>query len=52
MSHDQKVMTLLPPMEKCSMDYIMELFLQTKFDNSSLSATKDKDKKICYMILR
>ena len=34
-SHDQKVMMLLPPMEKCPWTFTKELFLLSKFDNSS-----------------
>ena len=39
MSRDQKVMTLLPSMEKCPMDLtsINELLLLPKFNNSSPS---------------
>ena len=44
MSHDQKVITLLPPMKKCIMDfYIKELFLLLTFDNSSPSINRDKE---------
>ena len=44
MSRDQKVMTLLPSMEKCPMDLtsINELLLLPKFNNSSPSVTRDK----------
>ena len=41
MSHDQKVMTLLPPVEKCPSTSITELVLLPKFDNSSPSVTQD-----------
>ena len=46
MSHDQKVMALLPQMEKCP---IKELLLLPKFDNSSPSVTQDKE--ICHAIM-
>ena len=42
MPRDQKVMILLPTREKCSMD-LKELFLLPEFDNSSPSATRDKE---------
>ena len=35
MSRDRKVMTLLPPMKKCPMDFNQEVFLLPKFDNSN-----------------
>ena len=46
MSHDQKVMALLPPMEKCPINFL--LLLLPKFDNSSPSVTWDKE--ICHVI--
>ena len=51
MSHDQKAMTLLPPMEK-STNSIKELFLLPKFDNSSYSVIRDKEICQSHMILR
>ena len=42
MSRDQKVMTLLPLMEKCPTS-IKKSFLLAKFDNSSSSVTRDKE---------
>ena len=42
MSRDQKVITLLPAMEKCPTS-IKEFFLLPKFDNSSSSVTRDKE---------
>ena len=49
LSRDQKVMTLLPPMEKFPIDSITVLFLLLKFDNSSSSVTRDKE--ICQVIM-
>ena len=49
MSRDQKVMALVPPMEKCPIDVYTELLLLPKFDNSSPSVTWDKE--ICHMIM-
>ena len=48
-SHDQKVMVLLSPMEKCPINFITALLLLLKFNNSSLSVTQDKE--ICHMIM-
>ena len=42
-SHDQKVMRLLPPMEKCAMDFYQGVDFAA-FDNSS---SCDSDKDIC-----
>ena len=42
MSHDQKVIASLSPMEKCPTS-IKELFLMPKFDNKSSSVTRDKE---------
>ena len=42
MSRDQKVMTLLPPMENYPITYRRVAFL-FKFDNSSSSVTRDKE---------
>ena len=47
MSHDQKVIMLLPPMEKCAMDFYQRVVFTAKFDNSSPSVTGDKE--ICHM---
>ena len=52
MPHDQKVMTILTPIEKCPMDSIKELFLQPKFDNSSPSVTRDKEICQSHIIMR
>ena len=51
MSHDQKVMTLLPPMKKCAIDFyqLSELLLLPKYYNSSPSVTWDKE--ICHIIM-
>ena len=50
LSRDQKVMTLVPPMEKFPMDSIITvLFLLLKFDNSSSSVIRDKE--ICQVIM-
>ena len=43
MSRDQKVMTLLPTLEKCPIDFYHRLLLLPKFDNSSSSVTPDKE---------
>ena len=48
MSHDQKLMMLLPAMGKCLVDFIKKLFLLPKSDNSSPAVTRDKE--ICHMI--
>ena len=42
MSCDQKVMMLLPSMEKCLSTSITELFLLLKFDNSSSLVIQNK----------
>ena len=43
MSHDQKVMMLLPLMEKCTMELYQGISLLPKFDNISSSVTRDKE---------
>ena len=44
MSHDQKVITLLPPMEKYTMDFYQGVvFLLAKFDKSSPSVNRDRE---------
>ena len=48
MSRDQKVMTLLLPIEQCPIP-ITELFLLPKFDKSSSSVIRDKE--ICQVIM-
>ena len=49
MSYDQKEITLLPPMEKCPMDFYQLVVFSAKFD-SSPSVTRDKE--ISHMIMR
>ena len=50
MSRDQKVMTLLPAMEKCPKDFFQVIFLRPKFDNSSPTVTRDKEISQSHMI--
>ena len=42
MSHDQKVITLLPSIEKCLVEFYQGAVLLAKFDNSSPSVTSDR----------
>ena len=49
MSPDRKVMMLLPPMKKCSMDFDEGVVLLPKSDNSSPCVTRDKE--ICHVII-
>ena len=49
MSHDQKAVVLLSPMEKCSINFYHRAALLPKFDNSSPSVTQDKE--ICHVIM-
>ena len=51
-SHDQKVMTLLPPMGSALWTSINESFLEPKFDNSSPSVTRDKEICQSHVIMR
>ena len=50
MSLGQKVITLLPPIEKCSTS--IKLFLLPKFDSSSSSVTRDKEIYQSHVIMR
>ena len=50
MSHDQKAVVLLSPVEKwCPINFYHRAALLPKFDNISPSVTRDKE--ICHMIL-
>ena len=50
MSLGQKVITLLPPIGKCSTS--IKLFLLPKFDSSSSSVTRDKEIYQSHVIMR
>ena len=49
MSHDQKAMALLFPMEKCLISFYHRVAFIAQFDDSSPSVTRDKE--ICHMIM-
>ena len=49
MSHDQKAMALLFPMEKCLISFYHRVAFIAQFDDSSPSVTWDKE--ICHMIM-
>ena len=49
MSHDQKAMALLFPMEKCFISFYHLVAFIAQFDDSSLSVTRDKE--ICHTIM-
>ena len=50
MSHDQKLMMLLPHWRSSLWTSMKELFLLPKFDNGSPSVNRDK--KICHVVMR
>ena len=49
MSHDQKAVALLFPMEKCLISFYHRVAFIAQFDDSSPSVTWDKE--ICHMII-
>ena len=49
MSRDKKVITLLPPMEKCPINFYHRVAFTYQIDNSRPSVTWDKE--ICHAIM-
>ena len=49
MSHDQKAMAMLFPMEKCLISFYHEVAFIAQFDDSSPPVTRDKE--IFHMIM-
>ena len=49
MSHDQKVMALLAPVEKCPINFYQTVAFNAQIENSRPSVTRDKE--ICHDFL-